>query len=109
MHWLIYNPLWWPETGIGYAIGSSWAGATAIITGVIVFWHKHNCHEHRCLRLSWQPDSDGHPICKVHHSDHPRRKLSWEIKHFITTGHIGDHDHPRHSAFKKKQSLNQGE
>jgi hypothetical protein len=69
---------------------------TALVTGISAFWHKHNCHEHGCLRLSWHPDSDGHPVCKVHHPEHPSRGLWWAIKHFVGTGEIGDHDHPRH-------------
>jgi hypothetical protein len=70
---------------------------TVISTGLGTFWHKHNCHEHRCLRLSWHPDGEGHPVCKVHHADSPRRKLSWEVWHFLTTGQAGDHSHPAHA------------
>ena len=70
---------------------------TVIITGLSAFWHKHNCHEHHCLRLSWHPDENGHPVCKKHHPDHPSRGLWWEIKHFLKTGQFGDHDHPRHA------------
>jgi hypothetical protein len=44
--------------------------ATAFISALVLFWHKHNCHVHRCLRLSWHPHPDhGHPVCKKHHPD----------------------------------------
>jgi len=68
-----------------------------VATGITIFWRKHNCHEHRCWRLSWHPDSDGHPVCKRHHPEHPSRGLWWAIKHFFRTGHMGDHSHPRHA------------
>jgi hypothetical protein len=58
--------------GVGSAIG--------------VFWHKHNCHEHRCLRLSWHNDAEGHPVCKVHHPEHPAK--GW---------FRSDRKHPRHA------------
>lgn len=64
---------WWPESGQGYAIFSGVGGDTAILGAIGVFWVKHNCHEYRCWRLSWHPDATGHPVCKVHHGDHPAR------------------------------------
>jgi hypothetical protein len=64
---------------------------TVIITGLSAFWHKHNCHEHGCLRLSWHPDADGHPVCKVHHPDHPAK--SW---------FRSDKEHPRHKRNKNQ-------
>lgn len=94
IHNILYNRLWWPENGIGYAIGSSWAGATAILSGVIVFWHKHNCHEHRCLRISWKEDKDGFMKCKVHHPDHPAK--SW---------FRSDRSHSRHAVNRKTSRL----
>lgn len=72
---------------------------TTIIGFFSAFWHKHNCHEHHCLRLSWHPDEDGHPVCKKHHPDHPSRGLWWAIKHFLATGELGDHNHPRHAKY----------
>lgn len=67
----IFEPLW----GAGYqfwsGIGSD-IGELAIITGVAAFCYRHNCHIHRCWRLSWHPDPEtGHPVCKKHHPDHP--------------------------------------
>ena len=43
---------------------------TAFVGSVLLFWHKHNCHVHKCLRLSWHPHPDhGDPVCKKHHPD----------------------------------------
>jgi hypothetical protein len=87
---LFYLPtLWHPLSGNGYQFWSGIAGATAIFSGIWLLWVKHNCHEHRCLRLSWHPDSAGHPVCKVHHPDHPAR--SW---------FRSDRSHPRHALQK---------
>jgi hypothetical protein len=85
---LFYFPTFWhPLSGNGYQLWSGIMG-TVVVSGIwITFWHKHNCHEHRCLRLSWHEDSDGHPVCKKHHPDHPSR--GW----FRT-----DRSHPRHAS-----------
>lgn len=84
-----------PLEGLGYqfwsGIGSDFSEVTLLI-GVLVFYVKHNCHEHRCLRLSWHPDSEGHPVCKRHHPDHPSR--GW-----LRT----DRSHPRHAANRTKE------
>jgi hypothetical protein len=74
---------------------------SVVSSGITAFWIKHNCHEHRCWRLSWHPDAEGHPICKVHHDEHPSRGLWWAIKHFLKTRELGDHDHPRHAKSKQ--------
>lgn len=74
---------------------------TSILAIASAWWHKHNCHEHHCLRLSWHPDEDGHPVCKKHHPDHPSRGLWWAIKHFFKTGEFGDQSHPRHAKNKE--------
>jgi hypothetical protein len=62
-----------------------------IFSGLASFWLKHNCHEHGCLRLSWHPDEDGHPVCKPHSKDHPSR--GW---------FRSDKEHPRHRKAKAK-------
>jgi hypothetical protein len=74
----------------------------AVSSGVVMMWRKHNCHEHRCWRLSWHPDEDGHPVCKKHHPDHPSRGLWWAIKHWVKTREFGDHSHPRHARHPSK-------
>lgn len=79
---------WW--SGIGSDIGEVTI-ATSVIAGIGTFWFKHNCHIHRCWRLSWHPDKEGHPICKIHHEDHPAK--SW---------FRSDKNHPRHSRNNKK-------
>jgi len=51
-HW--FQSLYWPETGKGYALGSSWAGDTGTLSIFGLFWvtwKRHNCHEARCLRV----------------------------------------------------------
>jgi hypothetical protein len=83
----LIQDMWWPESGYGYAIFSSIGGDTAILGAIAVFWTRHNCHQHRCLRLAWHPDDEGHPVCKVHHKDHPSR--GW----FRT-----DRSHRRHAS-----------
>jgi hypothetical protein len=90
---LFYFPTFWhPLTGMGYQLWSGIMGATAIFSGILLFWHKHNCHEHHCLRLGWHPDPEGHLVCKVHHGDHPSR--GW----FRT-----DRSHPRHATNRTKE------
>lgn len=71
-HWV--SQLVHPWNGIGYNIWSglgSDLGEIAIVGGVIAWYRKHNCHVHRCPRLSWHPREDGHPVCRRHHPDHP--------------------------------------
>lgn len=69
-HWLEHCPLWWPETGPGYAFGSSWAGANLSFMGAsYVLWRRHNCHEKWCLRISRHTltDNDHHRVyCHKH-------------------------------------------
>ena len=65
-------------------------GEITLVAGAIGLYYKANCHEHRCLRLSWHKDADSHPVCKVHSKDHPSR--GW----FRT-----DRQHPRHATQKK--------
>lgn len=67
-HWI--QSLWWPETGKGYALGSSWAGDTgafAIFGVLYVNWKRHNCHESWCLRVSRHAlTRDGHEQLYCH-------------------------------------------
>lgn len=94
-----------PLEGLGYqfwsGIGSDFGQVTLITTliaGIVTFWVKHNCHEHGCLRLSWHPDEDGHPVCKKHHEDHP--SLGW---------FRSDKTHPRHRKAKAAARANGSE
>lgn len=88
-----------PLEGLGYQFWSGFEGALQAASEHIVYFVvavslwlvKHNCHEHRCLRLSWHPDEDGHPVCKVHSTDHPAR--GW---------FRSDRRHPRHAKSKGK-------
>lgn len=77
------------HSGCGYAL---WSGSlsdvaeitliTAVLASLAAWWRKHNCHVHRCWRLSWHPHpGHGHPVCSKHHPYGQGR---------------GDHLHPRH-------------
>lgn len=53
-----------------------WSGFFANVTifsAVIIFYRKHNCHVHSCLRLGSHPavDANGvqHIVCRRHHPD----------------------------------------
>ena len=61
-------------SGNGYqfwsGIGSD-IGELTLLGIVAVVWRNHNCHVHRCWRLSWHPHPvHGHPVCRRHHPDH---------------------------------------
>jgi hypothetical protein len=88
-HFLYFPNIFHPLTGMGYQFWSGIAGSFLMSTGIFVFVTKHNCHQHRCLRLSWHPDAEGHPVCKKHHEDHPSK--GW---------FRSDKTHPRHSKNK---------
>jgi hypothetical protein len=51
-------------SGIGSDIGE-----ITLIGALIAVWSKHNCHVHRCWRLSWHPSEKygGHVVCRHHH------------------------------------------
>lgn len=72
---LYFPNVFHPLSGNGYQFWSGIAGSFIFSVALGTFWHKHNCHEHRCLRLSWHADAEGHPVCKRHHPDHPA--LGW--------------------------------
>jgi len=69
-HWI--QSLWWPETGKGYALGSSWAGDTGLfgVWGLLYLnWKRHNCHEAGCLRVGRHTivAGDAHELyCRKH-------------------------------------------
>jgi hypothetical protein len=53
-----------------------WSGFFANVTifaAVVVFYRRHNCHVHSCLRLGSHPavDENGvqHVVCRHHHPD----------------------------------------
>jgi hypothetical protein len=76
-HWL--QSLYWPETGKGYALGSSWAGDTGIFAAfsmTYILWKRHNCHKPGCPRISNHIHVvDGHhdQYCRKHK---PEREAS---------------------------------
>jgi hypothetical protein len=70
----INSPYSHPLGGLGYqfwsGIGSD-IGEVTLIGALIAVWSKHNCHIHRCWRLSWHPSKKygGHIVCRHHHED----------------------------------------
>jgi hypothetical protein len=81
--------LHWPvsaEHNGGYGFWSGIGSGSPILLAIVVFWRHHNCHEHKCWRMSWHPDAEGHPICRVHHSDHPAIGLRARLARFGTEG-----------------------
>lgn len=67
--------LWWlfePLHGDGYQFWSGIGSGSPLLAALVIFLRRHNCHEHRCARMAWHPNADGHPVCKKHHPDHPR-------------------------------------
>lgn len=78
VHWLLlifwYNPLWWPESHPGYALGSSWVGVNAgMFTIWYTLWKRHNCHHAWCPRIGRNTlDKDGHHqmYCHKHVEEH---------------------------------------
>lgn len=68
------SPYLHPLGGTGYqfwsGIGSD-IGEITLIGALIAVWSKHNCHIHRCWRLSWHPSQKygGHIVCRHHHEE----------------------------------------
>jgi hypothetical protein len=61
-------------TGNGYqfwsGIGSD-VGEITLLGIVLLWWRQHNCHVHKCWRISWHPHPiHGHPVCRHHYPDH---------------------------------------
>lgn len=74
---------WWlisSTTDAFYGNMSGWVGDVGLISGVIIYYRKHNCHIKGCPRLK-QHDIVGTPysVCKKHHPDTPDE---------ITLGHV---------------------
>jgi hypothetical protein len=51
-----------PLHGDGYQFWSGIGSGSPIFVAVGVFWHRHNCHERRCLRMV----RHGKTRCKKH-------------------------------------------
>jgi hypothetical protein len=66
LHWL--ESTFYPESGRWYAVGSSWAGATAIFSGGVMIYRHKQCHEPWCWRIGKHP-VEGTPFttCHRHH------------------------------------------
>jgi hypothetical protein len=89
LHWL--ESTFFPESGRWYALGSSWAGATAVFTGSIAFfagyWRHHECHQDRCHRRG--KFTHGHyKLCAMHHPEVPNdgKVQAHHIRHLTHDG-----------------------
>lgn len=80
-------------SGVGSDIGELTL-ATGVFSGILLFVKHHNCHEHRCWRLSWHVDANDHPVCKVHSVEHPAQ-AGWLARTItrLRKPHNGYHAH----------------
>lgn len=55
--------------GGGYWFWSGIGSGSPVFVLLVGYWSKHNCHVHRCWRLSWHPSDKygGHIVCRHHH------------------------------------------
>jgi hypothetical protein len=84
------SPYLHPLNGLGYqffsGIGSSISEWASVIVLISVYLYHHNCHKHHCWRIAWHPGPDGHPVCRVHHEDHPRKGT--RLAHWLHQQHL---------------------
>jgi len=52
-------------SGHWYLFWSGFFGDLALFGGALALYHKHNCHQHRCLRIA-RHVHDGSPYCTRH-------------------------------------------
>jgi hypothetical protein len=86
-HWLGYWTGVANEGGKGYGffsgIGSVILVGGSVFSVPLVFWLKHNCHSHRCMRMGrHQVPGTSYLICSHHH------KELHGIEGHLTFGHI---------------------
>lgn len=84
LHWLMVHLS--QETGTSNAASRAydfWSGfgsdigEITLVAGVAAYWRKHNCHQHRCWRLSRHPVGDGtFVVCRRHHPDIQGKKTT---------------------------------
>lgn len=52
-----------------------------MVTFVLGWWYKHNCHVPGCPRLQWHSHPDhGHPVCKKHHPHSDPDHAVWDMQ-----------------------------
>lgn len=51
-----------PLHGDGYQFWSGIGSGSPLFAGLLVFWHRHNCHERRC----WRVVRHGKTHCRKH-------------------------------------------
>jgi hypothetical protein len=82
--------LWW----------SGMFGNITIFAAIAVFYRKHNCHVHRCLRIGTHTavDHDGvqHTVCRTHHPD-------LGVAHQLRPHHLVGHATSRQMASQSSQ------
>lgn len=88
--------LWHPlRGGNGYNSWSGWVSdvgeatlITAILASLATWWRKHNCHVHKCWRLSWHAHpGHGHPVCRKHHPYGQGRGDHLDARHHSAIAH----------------------
>jgi hypothetical protein len=90
--------LWpfWPETGIGYAFFSCFAGSLSIVG---LLWHRFNCHEPRCLRIGRYHVAGGeYVVCARHHPDGKPTRERIHAAHRAHKAQAGPHPHVKRLA-----------
>lgn len=93
-----YPLLLHPLCGQGYQAWSGIIGDFGLFTvalsalwGAYMLYRRHNCHVHRCPRISWHPHPEhGHPVCGTHHPDHPKHHRA-DAPHLL---HASRHRYP---------------
>jgi hypothetical protein len=105
LHWL--ESTFYPESGRWYAIGSSWAGATAIFSGIFIVYKQHNC------KCRWWCPFWGHHkvngttavVCHMHHTREHHERL--QHRHRRRYGHrLGHGESPEAPSQSKEQLWN---
>jgi hypothetical protein len=74
LHWIeqFFHPGELRTPHGGYWFWSGIGSGSPLFIMALGWWYKHNCHVHRCPRLSWHPHPEhGHPVCKRHHPHDP--------------------------------------
>ena len=67
---LLHDISWSWTDGSAYNFVSGPLADAGLLTAIVVWWRKHECHVQGCHRMSWHPHPEhGHALCKRHHPD----------------------------------------
>ena len=56
-------------SGGWYLFWSGVFGDVTIFGAGVLLYRKHNCHVHRCWRISRHVTPEGHAVCRTHNPD----------------------------------------